>query len=114
MKLTSKEQALINKLRKEEQDKLPKKIGYAKENLYQVNDFPEVNWFISESEKQDIIENLTTNYIELSAPAGTIFDCYIDDGEESWYDQADGLFSGMDTKWATKYLTNIKTVKRKI
>jgi len=45
-------------------------------------------------------------------PAGTKFDCYIDDGHERWYDTVYGI-EGMDANWARKYLRDIRPVVRK-
>lgn len=112
MKLSAEEKALVEKLRKEKEDRLPKMVGYAKEDLYQVNAYESENWFASASEREEMIADFSENYIEISAPAGSQFDCYIENGQEAWYDEADGLFAGMDAEWARKYLRDISPVKK--
>lgn len=53
------------------------------------------------------------NCLELSVPAGSKFDCYIENGEESWYDTESGLFAGMDAEWAKQYLRDIQPCVKK-
>jgi hypothetical protein len=115
MKLTEKEKSDILKSRTEAEDKLPKMVGYAKEDLYQVNDYIKDSWFASASERKEIINDFSNNFIELSVPAGAEFECYItENGEECWYDTTDsGLFAAMDAEWARKYLKDIKPIKKK-
>src|SRR5271157_2535122 len=98
MKLSAEEKALVDKLRKEKEDAKPKMVGYAKEDLYQLTPYECEDWFASASERKEIIEDFSNNYIEISAPAGTQFDCYIENGNEAWYDEADGLFAAMDAE----------------
>lgn len=112
MKLSKEEKDLIFKKRAEEEAEKPVKIGFAKENLYKVNDYRNDNWFASESEKIALIKDFE-NYIELSVPKGTEFECYIDNNEEFWCDTFSGLFSEMPSDWAEKYLDKIKVIKRK-
>lgn len=113
MKLSEKEKRVILESRKKEADKLPKMIGYTKEDLYQVNDYKREYWFVSASERKEIIDDFVNNYIELSVSAGTQFDCFIEDGKEAWYDTESGLFSNMSAEWAKKYLCNINLCKKK-
>lgn len=110
--LTNEEKMLIQELRQKKEDDLPKMVGFAKEDLYQVNNFDPPNWFVSASEKKGMLEDFNTNYIELSVSAGNQFDCFIENECEAWYDTESGLFAGMDAGWARKYLKNIKLVKK--
>jgi len=54
MKLTKEEEQLILSIRKKDDDKSPKKVGYAKENLYVIPDEFEIDeWLFSTSEKKE-------------------------------------------------------------
>lgn len=113
MKLSSEEQKLILKHRKSQLAKLPIKLGYAREDLYHLDDYRKLNWYASKSEREQIIADFSSRSMSLSVHAGSKFECYIEDGHESWYDSESGLFSAMDADWAKQYLTDISPVKHK-
>lgn len=118
MKLTKEEKALILERRKQaeikeqEKAKYASKIGYLKENLYAIHvdrhDIEE-NWLNTEAEKDEFLKRC----VRLICKPGDVFDCYIDNGKENWYDREYGL-EGLSAEWAQEHLTNIQDVKPEI
>lgn len=123
MKLTKAEQELILKKRKEEEESKPKLMGFLKESLY---DFPTENgdselcyyehnpsnfWLVNEELKEKWIKTFQASF-NIVLPAGTKFVCYIQDGEELWFDDINYGIEEMDDKWAKIYLENIQQFKK--
>jgi 5-methylcytosine-specific restriction endonuclease McrBC regulatory subunit McrC len=117
MKLTAEEKQLILEKRAEEESKKPKKHGVLKHDLYGLSIYsPELRidirdiiegqmgYFVNRQSVDAIIEKVKGE-IELSAPKGTKFDCYIDDGEELWYDAESIGIEEVDSEWAKLHLT---------
>jgi len=46
----------------------------------------------------------------LAVKKGAVFDCYIWNGQEFWYDRDYGI-ENMSKEWAEKYLTNIRVIE---
>jgi hypothetical protein len=120
MKLTSEEKQLILEKRAQEEASKPKKHGVLKHDLYglsirspelriNISDIVEdqMGYFVTAQSIKAIFEKVKEE-IEADtpdAPKGTKFDCYIDDGEELWYD-AEGIgIEEVDSEWAKKHLT---------
>lgn len=119
MKLSKKEQELITKLRaqeaKEKEANSPKLVGYAKEDLYSIDTetLEEIRdgqhgWYPSASDVKNLVDQIFNKEVE----AGAEFVCYMEDGEEAWYDSVYGI-EHMDAEWARQYLRDIKPVGRK-
>jgi hypothetical protein len=127
MKLTKEEEEIIlAKRQEEEENDKPKKVGFLKHDLFFLNSrYPEVRFtierFIEEAkgywlEKrtiEDILKNIEKEIYELKAPAGTKFVCYIDDGEEVWFDDNNIGLEEMDADWAAQHLEKIEDISRK-
>ena len=113
MKLSKTEQELILKHRKKEDANKPKKIGYAKEDLYWRHDtYTKPNqWIFTLQEKEQEIKYFASQF-ECVVKAGAKFDCYIDSGSYRWYDRVFGI-EGMDGNWAKKYLRDIQDIPKK-
>ncbi|CAB4196925.1 hypothetical protein UFOVP1290_445 [uncultured Caudovirales phage] len=113
MKLTEEEKQLILKKRIEDEDQKPIKTGILKHNLYSVseNKFNFRGWLFDENERSALLEEFESMFHIISE--GIAFDCYLNDGQECWYD-AEGIgIEGMDSAWANKHLKDIKIVKKK-
>lgn len=109
MKLTKEEKQLILAKRKSEQDDKPKKFAFARSNIYILRKRIENSYSIfDEDEKNSAIANA----FELVIPVGTKFVCFIDDNEESWYDDIGYGIEAMNHEWARKYLKNIRRIKK--
>lgn len=108
MILTKAEEALILEKRKQEDTDSPKKSATLKHDLYDYHDYPipPDDWHFTEETKQKYIQEFTNNF-KIIARKGHAFVCYIDKGQEQWYDYA-GEFEGLDKSWARKNLENIK------
>jgi hypothetical protein len=115
VKLTKEEKELIVERRKQaeakEQEKAvyASKIGYLKEKLYTIHvDKYEIEerWLYTEVEKDNFLQRC----VRLICEPGDVFDCYIDNGKENWYDRKYGL-EGLSVEWAKEHLINIQDVK---
>lgn len=118
MRLSPEEKRLIEDLRKKKKAEAdantPKMMAYAKENIHSINTnlLKELKdgmygWYLSKSD----IESLNEEMFSMEVPAGTEFVCYLESGEESWYDTVYGI-EGMDAEWARKYLRDIQPYKK--
>ena len=107
MKLTKEEEALILQMRVKEEENEVKKIGYAKHDIY-ANDDEEI---FSEEEMKKAIQEYTDSF-HVVISKGDILDCFIINGEESWYDRDYGL-SDLPATWAKDNLEKIKNIKKK-
>lgn len=116
MILTIEEKALIKKHREEQDHDKPKKIGYLKENLYQFTDemknYPTDYRTYTKNEVDEFIQ-IFSNSFRHCLDKNSIFDCYIDNNIESWYDRVDGTVEGETQSWAMKNLIKIKSTQRK-
>lgn len=114
MKLSEEEKKVILEMRKKKEDDKPKKIGFLKEDLFTISPNEDAhifsNWILSREEKQKEIDEFINNF-QLACPAGTKFVCFIDDGNESWFDDINYGIENMDNDWANKYLKDIKFIK---
>jgi len=112
--LTAEEEQLIlkkreeekNQKREDEESQKPKKTGVLKHDLYDFSPVRIYERLFSDQERKAAIENFEDRFT-LVAKAGAIFDCYIDNGVEGWYDREYGL-EDLSEKWAKENLTNIK------
>jgi len=111
MKLSKEEQEMVLKLRAEKEAEKPVKSGVLKHNLYRVNEqrFTIDGWLFSEEEKAKIINRFDDRFTLI--PKGTEMVCYIEDGEESWYD--DDSLNGLSADWADENVTDIKKLRKK-
>lgn len=111
MKLSPEEKEIIEHYRKEREFLKPVAEGFAKENIYIINDDIDFPDLISESEKEKII-NKFRNGFELIVPINHRFECLLDlDREEEWYSD-NGKLECMNADWAKKNLKNIKKLKK--
>jgi len=117
MKLTAKEKQLILEKRAQEEAGKPKKHGVLKHDLFcldfreprvdiDISDIIEqYGWFIPKNAVDEIRTRCLNEDDMIIAKKGTKFDCYIDGGEELWYD-AEGIgIEEVDSKWAKIHLT---------
>jgi len=113
MKLTEEEKKIILNKRKEEESNLPKKRGILKHNLYynSHNIFGINNYLFTEKQKNDLINDFASNFTLV--PKGTEFICYLDEGDESWYDCADGCIEAADSDFAKQNLEKIEIIRKK-
>lgn len=123
MKLTQEEKELILKQRADNDDAKPKKVGYLKMNLYSydvdrrscslgfVRESDNGMWLCEKETMNNWIKDFKSHF-ECVLPKGTEFVCYIDGGEESWYDNINYGLEDMRSAWAEQYLTNIKWIKK--
>lgn len=133
MKLTKEEKEIIlakrreeEKRRKEEENNKPQKVGFLKHDLFFINSrYPEVRfniqsfvdkargWWLEKRAIEDIAKEMEKEMFDLKAPAGTKFVCYVDDGEEVWYDDNNIGLEEMDADWAAQHLEKIEDIRRK-
>lgn len=104
--------ALANQKEKEDSNKIVK-VGYLKEDLYHfiktglLDVLNRTDWFLSKNKVEKIFLEIKSHF-EIILKAGSKFDCYLEEGEESWYDSSNAGVECMSAKWATKYLENIE------
>ena len=115
MRLTEEEKKLILDKREAEESKLLKKTGVLKEDLFIFegdvkNDF-NGRWLFSLREKESLMRKIEDRFTH-SLSAGSIFDCYIDNGIEFWFDREYGL-ENLSADWAKDHLKDIKPVGKK-
>lgn len=113
MNLTKEEEQIILEHRKKQKESEIQKTGILKENLFifegALSSCLNGKWLFGLVEKDQIIKNFKSGF-KLIVKAGSIFDCYIDNGHEQWYDREYGL-EGLPESWANSHLKNIKAVK---
>lgn len=126
MKLTNKEKAIIENLRKEEEKEKPYREAFLKHDLWdcdcfdQYCDFDFSNPFknnsgfpqLTEAEVKGLIKAFQDSF-EKVLEKGARFVSYIDDGEELWYDDEGYGIEGVDNDWAEKYLENFKELRKR-
>lgn len=123
MKLTKAEKELILKKREEEENQKVKKTGVLKHDLFYLESrYPEVRfplddlvseygWWFTKDQLLVVVEQIKDELFgALKAPRGTNFDCYIEDGEEIWYDSHGIGIEGYNSDWAKKNLINITEI----
>jgi len=122
MKLRKEEKELILKKRQEEESQKPKKEGLLKHDLYyfsfrypkvefSVDDIvSEEGWWLTKETMLSIVEQIKDELLETFVKKGTHFDCYIDNGEEEWYDSEGIGIEGYTSDWAKKNLIDIKDI----
>lgn len=111
MKLSPEEKEIIEHYRKEREFLKPVAEGFAKENIYVINDDIDFPDLISESKKEKII-NKFRNGFKLIVPINHRFECTLSlDKEEEWYSD-NGILECMNADWAKKNLKNIKKLKK--
>lgn len=116
MRLTKEEKELILKRRAEEKTRTAEKIGYLKEDLYwldvelmqhyidQIINFP----YFTSSELDKMFSDIKQK-TKCIAVKGAIFDCFIENGYESWYDREYEL-ECLSKDFAENFLVNITKV----
>lgn len=120
MDLSENEVKLIEEFRLNLELKKPKKIGYAKHDIYHFvdRDVQAINhnedWtggkFISKKEMKIVINCIKENCFELIAQKGTKFLCYTHPGQsENWYNAELNMY-GMSGDWAELNLENITKI----
>jgi len=67
----------------------------------------DADWLITESEKNNFVDKIS-ELIKIELPKGTPFVCFMENGEESWYDDINYGVEGVGSDWAKEHLTNIK------
>ena len=110
--LTQEEYDLImqkrNEKDKESEAQLPVKTGTLRHDLYFIeDDYRCEQWHCTKSEKDEIIQSM----FSLILKKGAKFECYIENGIESWYDCANIGFECMPEYWADKHLDQILKIK---
>ena len=124
MKLTKEEKELILQKRKQAESNKPKFTGVLKHDLYWVDECgPEITiditkvivkngWFLTSENLKELtklFEKRIGKYIKIEK--GSLFDCYIENGKESWYDSVSFGIESEDSDWARKNLEDIKEIK---
>lgn len=116
MKLTKAEKKLIEELREkqriEDEKNTPKFEGTLKHNLYvaEKGTFEISNWLLSEDELNEEIQSFRESF-EIKIPAGSKFVCFVDNCDQSWYDDVCAGIENMSEEWAKDNLENIKPYK---
>ena len=98
---------------KKEAEDVIAKTGELKHDLYCFDEHDitfklhEMDWMITKEEFDSFLD-----YVSKSTPMelkkGTPFVCFMEDGEESWYDDVNYGIEGVGSDWAEKHLINIK------
>jgi alpha-L-arabinofuranosidase len=114
VKLSKEEQALVLKHRQEQEEDKPKLQGFAKHNIYMVNDdcYQMGNWWFSQSARDEVIQDFIEHF-DLAAKKGSKFVCFIIDKRQSWYDDDGYGIDNMSDQWAQENLQDITEIKPK-
>jgi hypothetical protein len=117
--LSDEEKQLIEAHRKVKDENSPKKMAFLSKDLYSYSSgrgcdlvFIKRNnfWLCDYKTKEQWIEDFKNHFV-LRLPIGTKFVCYMEDGEESWYDDVGYGIEGMSRDWADKYLIGFTSYK---
>ena len=115
MKLSEEEKQLILEKRRQKEAEKPIKVGYLKHDLYRIPsekfNLLRFDWMITKDQKEKLI-NILNEDIVLELPKGSEFDCYLERGNECWYDQDSGSIAGADSEWAKEHLKDIKSLRK--
>jgi hypothetical protein len=115
MKLSAEEKELILKKRQAKETDKPQKTAVAKTDIWvgDTTSWRLNEWVFTPEEKDQQLEEIIDNLFTLAIKKGESFTCFInEDGEEEWYDDVGYGIECMDAKWAEKYLTNIRPIKK--
>lgn len=115
---------LILDKRKKEDENTVKKTGVLKHDLFYIDSrYPEIRhdisdiikthgWWLKQDTVLSIVEQIKNELLNnLQVKAGTLFDCYIDKGEELWYDSSGIGLEEMSAEWAKNNLKDISDIK---
>lgn len=113
MKLTEEEKQIIIDKRIKEEGSKPKKTGILKHDLYistdmSFEDYP-MNETLTYDQLLEYVEKFKESFVK--HPKGMEFECYIENGIESWSDVEDGYIECQDAQWAKENLEKIKKYK---
>lgn len=118
MKLTKEEERIILEFREKNNSNKPIKSGVLKHDLvdrdcFNLSDFFETDEdFITFEELEHAIisaKNAAINTI-YQIKAGSKFLCYMENGDDCWYDDVGHGVECMDDEWAKRHLKNITTL----
>ena len=96
---------------KKEEERI-RKIGFLRCDLYTTDNhfdsrYFDDDWIFTSDVKDQYIKEFEAGF-ELALPKGTKFVCYIEDGEESWFDDINYGAENLDKAWADKYLEKVE------
>lgn len=119
MKLSKEEESLIYRFRKDKLEQGPQRRAISKYDLYDFCGYYVEDWIdcddpCSQQEVGKRAERVKRTFIKEHKKLyskGTIFNSYINNGEEEWYPK-NGLSGPYNTKWAKKYLEGFKVLRK--
>jgi hypothetical protein len=120
MKLTPAEEQVIKEMREKAEAQKPFREAFLKHDLYdhlylngcyfQFKSPYEYDFHLSPEQVQEITDFFKGRF-HLLLKKGARLVSYIEEGEEQWYYEENGVIEGVGNDWAEKHLENFKNLR---